>query len=158
MQIVRAALSSQICARLALGLALCGLSCGGALAQAKFPPTADGRIKFLMPSRNIGCTFTPEGGTEVRQPLDGGPELLCDRSMPEYVRVVLTLKAVWRFNDVANRDCCDSVSVWGKVPIFAYGTRWTQGPFVCESLLAGLSCRRPDGRGFTMSLTNVVSR
>jgi hypothetical protein len=28
---------------------------------------------FVMPSGNIGCVYTPAGGTPVYQPADGGP-------------------------------------------------------------------------------------
>lgn len=44
---------------------------------------------FMMPSGNIGCVYTPAGGTAVYQPQDGGPELACDIVAPRYVRATL---------------------------------------------------------------------
>src|SRR4030081_4018094 len=71
---------------------LLGLFQGGASAQtaATFAADARGQISFVMPSGNIGCTFTPQGGTGVYMPFDGGPELSCDRKEPQYVRLVVT--------------------------------------------------------------------
>lgn len=124
----------------------------GALAQApaKFPVNRDGTIVFVQPTSNIGCIFTPQGGAVVHK-LDEGPELKCDRVEPEYVRMLLTPKIIQRYNEVADRNCC------GAGPIFAYGARWIHGPFVCDSTVAGLTCRRQDGRGFIMSRTNIVA-
>ncbi|MCC6887229.1 MAG: hypothetical protein IT536_01620 [Hyphomicrobiales bacterium] len=124
-----------------------------AQAPAIFPVEPNGQILFVMPSRNIGCIYTPAGGTADYKPFDGGPELVCDRVAPDYVRLALTPTTFRRYNDVADRDCCD-----GLVHVFAYGTRWTQGPFVCDSAPSGLSCRRQDGRGFLMNRSNVVAR
>lgn len=127
------------------------LAAGSAAAQtaAMFPAEANGQIIFVMPSKNVGCTFTPQGGTSVYQPHDGGPELSCDRVEPQYVRVVMTPKSLVRYNNVGDRDCCG-------VNVFAYGTRWTQGPFVCDSAQSGLTCRRQDGRNFVLSRSGVV--
>lgn len=109
----------------------------------------NGQIDFTMPSGNIGCTFTPAGGTSVYKPFDGGPELSCDRIRPKYVRVVLTPKAVRRFDDVGDQDCCSAGNT------FAYGNHWSRGPFSCESSEQGLTCRLGDGRGFSMSTATV---
>ena len=61
-------------------------------AQAKqqvFVPEDDGQISFVMPSGNIGCIYTPRGGTPTYQPVDGGPEISCDRIAPSYVSITL---------------------------------------------------------------------
>jgi hypothetical protein len=58
---------------------------------------------------------------------------------------VLTPKSPKRYNDVGDAGCC------GSEDPFAYGGRWSKGPFVCDSLQSGLSCRRADGRGFVVS-------
>jgi len=50
---------------------------------------ADEQVTFCTPSGNIECIYTPVGGTSVYEPVDGGPELSCDRVSPRYVRVVL---------------------------------------------------------------------
>jgi hypothetical protein len=114
-----------------------------------FPAASNGQITFVTPSRNIGCTYTPAGGTPVYKPFDGGPELSCDRIKPKYVRLVLTPKMLHRFDDVGDQDCC------GVENVFAYGARWSQGPFSCESAESGLTCRLADGRGFSISTAAI---
>lgn len=140
--------------RAVLVLAMLGSAMHGAAAQgpkpATFPAGKDGQIVFLMPSKTIECTYTPKGGTSVYKPADGGPELSCDRSEPKYVRVVLTPKNVRRFDKVGDQSCC------GADNIFAHGTRWTVGPFTCDSAAAGLTCRRADGKGFFMGPASVT--
>jgi hypothetical protein len=133
--------------RCILGLALATTLVTTASAQTAptFKAESSGQIVFATPSKNIGCTFTPAGGTSVYKPFDGGPELSCDRIKPSYQRVVLTPKNVRLFKDVGDQDCC------GETNIIAYGTRWTQGPFTCESAATGLTCRRSDGKGFTIN-------
>lgn len=135
----------------AFGL-LCALA-GHAAAQTPqpitFAPDARGQVNFVMPSQNAGCTYTPAGGTPVYKPFDGGPELSCDRIEPKYVRVVLTPKNVRRFDNVGDQGCCDAGNV------LPYGSRWSFGPFVCDSAESGLTCKRSDGRGFTLSRASV---
>src|ERR1700760_118663 len=126
-----------------------GVAQAQSASEISFPAAKDGGISFVMPSSNVGCTFTPQGGTDVYKPMDGGPELSCDRREPKYVRVVLTPKSVKRFDDVGDQGCCD-----GSNP-FAYGKRWAKGPFVCESAETGLTCKRGDGRGFVMTREKV---
>jgi hypothetical protein len=133
-------------------LTMIGLSfpCAWANAQlAVFSPDAGGQVTFVMPSHNVECTYTPAGGTPVYKPSDGGPELSCDRREPRYLRIVLTPKSIKRFDDVGDQGCCGT-----KNP-FPYGMRWSRGPFVCESLETGLTCRNSDGRGFAVSRQNV---
>ena len=130
---------------------LLGLFVGGASAQtaATFAADAKGQISFVMPSGNIGCTFTPQGGTGVYKPFDGGPELSCDRKEPQYVRLVVTPKSVRRFNDVGDQDGLPENN------ILPYGSRWSRGPFTCDSTEAGLTCKRQDGRGFFISRATI---
>jgi hypothetical protein len=123
-----------------------------ATAQAQlavFPPDKNGQVIFVMPSRNVECTYTPAGGTPVYKPADGGPELSCDRRDPRYVRIVLTAKSIKRFDDVGDQGCC------GADNPFPYGMRWSRGPFTCESLESGLVCRNAEGRGFTVSRQKI---
>src|SRR6201992_1985462 len=139
--------------RLLLVTVVLGLTTGLAQGQSQneisFPAAKDGGINFVMPSSNVGCTFTPQGGTEVYKPMDGGPELSCDLREPKYVRVVLTPKSLKRFDDVGDQGCCDASNP------FAYGGRWPKEPFVCESAESGLTCKRGDGRGFIMTRERV---
>jgi hypothetical protein len=136
-----------------LVLTLVVLGAAGACAQAQkpvsFPAAANGQIVFVVPSQNVGCTFTPKGGTPVYKPFDGGPELSCDRIAPKYVRVVLTEKNVRRFDNVGDQGCCDVKNV------LPHGARWSQGPFTCDSAESGLTCKRADGRGFFIGRTDI---
>ncbi len=125
------------------------VSAASAQTPATFKPESNGQIIFVMPSKNVGCTYTPAGGTPVYQPQDGGPELSCDRVKPSYARVSLTPKNVRRYTNVGDQDCCSESNV------FAYGNRWSQGPFTCESAPSGLTCRRPDGKGFSINQSAI---
>ena len=57
--------------------------------QQTFTEQDNGQISFVMPSGNIGCIYTPKGGTDVYEPVDGGPEISCDRIAPSYVNITL---------------------------------------------------------------------
>jgi len=94
------------------------------LVMSPLAVQAEEQVEFVLPSGNIGCTYTPKGGTSVYQPVDGGPELLCDRVAPSYVRIILgpTGKAVLH-KDVGDASCCSAE------PVLAYGKEWTAGPF-----------------------------
>ena len=48
---------------------------GSASAQTPvtFHASPGGQINFVMPSQNVGCTYTPAGGTPTYRPFDGGP-------------------------------------------------------------------------------------
>ena len=110
-----------------------------------FSENDQGQIEFMMPSGNVGCIYTPEGGTGVYQPMDGGPELSCDRVEPQYVRVTLgPANKTKRYNNVGDASCCGSENV------FDYGNVWSHDGFRCVSSESGLSCKR-FGHGFSMS-------
>lgn len=105
---------------------------------------------FMMPSGNIGCVYTPAGGTAVYQPQDGGPELACDIVAPRYVRATLGRAGAATLNHaVGDPSCCSADTV------LDYGQGWAQGPFSCVSERTGLSCRRQDGHGFVLSRAQV---
>ena len=105
---------------------------------------------FVLPSGNIGCLYIPEGGVEVYQPADGGPELSCDRVEPRYVRATLSATGSARIEkDVGDRGCC------AAGPVLNYGETWAAGPFSCLSTRAGLSCERTDGHSFFLSRRRV---
>ncbi|MCR6501249.1 hypothetical protein MUO32_19630 [Shinella sp. CPCC 101442] len=105
---------------------------------------------FVMPSGNIGCIYIPEGGTAVYQPVDGGPELSCDRIEPKYVRATLgrSGKAVVLSN-VGDQGCC------GGDRTVDYGETWSAGPFTCYSERTGLTCERSDGHSFLLSRARI---
>jgi hypothetical protein len=128
---------------LAVLLTVCGLSTP-ALA-IDFEPNEKGQVDFMMPSGNIGCIYTPEGGTDIYEPVGGGPELSCDRVEPAYVRVTLGPhgKAV-REDEVGDASCCGSENV------FQYGEDWEMDDFVCTSATTGLDCSR-GSHGFSIS-------
>jgi hypothetical protein len=110
-----------------------------------FAPLPSGQVEFTMPSGNIGCIFTPEGGTSAYMPADGGPELLCDRVEPDYRRFVLGRSGPATENgDVLDASCCSAINA------FAYGDSWAMGGFSCASTPSGLSCIR-GANGFFIS-------
>ena len=128
---------------LAVAVALASLA--GPSIAAEFKPDDQGQIEFTMPSGNIQCTYTPEGGTAVYDPVNGSPELSCDRVAPSYVRVVLspTGKAR-RYNGVGDASCCSAGNV------LDYGEVWKRAGFRCTSATTGLSCKRGK-HGFSIS-------
>lgn len=108
------------------------------------------RQEFVLPSGNIGCVYTPEGGTDVYQPADGGPELSCDRVAPRYVRAALARNgAATLLHDVGDQGCCSAG------PVLDYGQTWAAGPFSCRSTRRGLSCERNDGHSFFLSRRRI---
>ncbi|MGE0242079.1 MAG: hypothetical protein AB7F09_27140 [Parvibaculaceae bacterium] len=113
------------------------------------PVLAADQIEFVLPSGNIGCIYTPKGGVPVYQPVDGGPELSCDRVEPNYVRMVLGPKGKAKlYKNVGDASCCSAG------PKLAYGKSWTAGPFICKVSTKGLECRRGKN-GFFMSRTRL---
>jgi hypothetical protein len=115
----------------------------------EFAPNAAGQITFVMPSQNVECIYTPPGGTAVYKPVDGGPELSCDRRDPKYVRITLSPKSLKRSDNVGDQSCC------GADNPFRYGGHWSRGSFVGDSAETGLICKRSDGRGFVISRERV---
>ncbi len=108
--------------------------------------------EFVLPSGNIGCIYTPEGGTAVYQPADGGPELSCDRIEPRYVRATLARKGeATLYKDVGDQSCCSAG------PVLDYGETWEAGPFSCLSTRTGLSCERDDGHSFFLSRKRLAA-
>jgi hypothetical protein len=98
---------------------------------------------------NVECTYTPAGGSPTYKPFDGAPEVNCDRREPKYVRLVLTPKSFKRFDDIGDQGCC------GTSNPLPYGSRWSKGPFTCASAESGLTCKRSDGRGFSVSRERI---
>jgi len=116
---------------------------------ATFAENDGGQIEFTMPSGNIGCIYTPAGGTDVYEPAGGGPELSCDRVEPSYTRVILGPSGkAKRQNDVGDASCC------GGDNVFDYGEVWKRDGFRCTSSTAGLTCTR-GGHGFSISRKTV---
>jgi hypothetical protein len=124
-------------------------------AQAEeqvFTAEPDGQISFMMPSGNIGCIYTPRGGTETYQPADGGPEISCDRIAPKYVNITLGPKsAAVLTENPGEQGCC------GGDNVFAYGNTATFDGFVCSASDAGLICETPDKKhGLCLSRTRTL--
>ena len=141
-------------ARLAAVAAVLMVAGGSAEAGGyyTFDPDASGSTSFVMPSGNIGCIYTPAGGSTVYVPADGGPELSCDRVAPSYRRFVLSAggKATMITN-VGDPSCC------GADNALPYGTAWRIEPFICTSETKGLTCARDDGHGFFISKAKVTT-
>ncbi|MEO6015055.1 MAG: hypothetical protein ABIQ30_15920 [Devosia sp.] len=138
---------------------LAGLALSGMLtvpmAAAKeqvFTAEDDGQISFVMPSGNIGCIYTPEGGTPTYEPVDGGPELSCDRIEPSYVNITLGPKGkAVLIKDPGEQGCC------GGDNVFAYGNKTHLGDLTCTSSSAGLVCETSDKKhGLCLSRTRTL--
>lgn len=110
-----------------------------------FDENEQGQIEFAMPSGNIGCIYTPAGGTDVYEPVGGGPELACERIEPTFVRVIMGPSGKARRYDIyGDTTCCTAEN------IFRYGEVWRFDGFRCTSSTSGLTCRR-GAHGFSMS-------
>ncbi|MER8802384.1 hypothetical protein [Mesorhizobium sp. M0207] len=115
------------------------------------PANAEGQIEFNTPSGNIGCIYTPNGGTSTYEPQDGGPELSCSRVEPSYVTVILGPKGpATLIKNPGEQGCC------GDVTRLAYGNSWSKGPFSCQSSTKGLTCTGKHGHGFFVSKAKVT--
>lgn len=105
-----------------------------------------GQVSFNMPSGNIGCVYTPAGGTPVYQTMDGQAEIQCDRVEPVYIRAILGGSGAGTVQgNVGDASCC---SLGQQLD---YGHVVTLGPFQCLSERQGLTCARNDGHGFFLS-------
>ena len=115
-------------------------------------PQDNGQISFVMPSGNIGCIYTPRGGTDTYQPANGGPEISCDRIAPSYVNITLGPKGPAVLTDnPGEQGCC------GGDNVFAYGNTATLDGFICSSSTAGLVCETPDKKhGLCLSRTRTL--
>ncbi len=136
---------------LMLGAALAaGLAMPAMAAEVELDANDSGQIEFVMPSGNVGCIVTPEGGTDVYQPEGGGPEIMCDRVEPEYVRVVLGADSAEELDDVGDPSCC------GAEQVLQYGTWASMEGFVCYSEKTGLTCNTEDEtHGFKMARAGI---
>ncbi|ESY22293.1 hypothetical protein X751_08965 [Mesorhizobium sp. LNJC395A00] len=115
------------------------------------PASAEGQIEFNGPSGNIGCIYTPKGGTSTYEPQDGGPELSCSRVEPSYVTVILGPNGpATLIKNPGEQGCCSDVAK------LAYGNSWSKGPFTCQSSTKGLTCTGSNGHGFFLSKAKVT--
>jgi len=113
----------------------------------------EGQVVFVMPSGNIGCIYTPAGGTSVYETEDGLTEIACDRVEPNYVRAILGGSgAGYVLDDVGDASCCSLDQV------FNYERVVQLGPFQCLSTRKGLTCAREDGHGFFLSRALVQAK
>ena len=105
----------------------------------------EGEYNFTMPSNNVECTYTTDGGTTTYSTADGRAELQCDRAEPSYVRVVLGSSGKPKlYTNVGDASCCSANY------ILTYGEVWSQGPFTCLSAPTGLTCTR-GSHGFSIA-------
>jgi hypothetical protein len=114
-------------------------------------PAPDERAEFTAAGGNVGCTYTPAGGTAVYTTHDGRAELFCDRVEPTYVRLSMSEQGAAREVPTDERGCC------GGEPL-APGALWSAGPFSCEASETGVACSKTDGHGFTLSRTQAEVR
>lgn len=116
-------------------------------------PNRSGLIEFSLPSGNIGCTYAPEGGTANYKPVDGGPELKCDRTEPSYVTVVLGPDFEAEATDDPDEQACCSLE-----NTLEYDNEVTFEGFICHAEVTGLACQTTTGEhGFLMSRSHVVT-
>jgi len=135
---------------LALAVGLVVAASAAEAAPVFFYPDGSGAITFVMPSGNIACIYTPAGGSSVYMPMDGGPELSCDRVAPTYLRFTLAASGpATVISNVGDPSCC------GGANTFAYGNSWRLAPYTCTSSTKGLSCKRDGGHGFFISKAKV---
>lgn len=119
-----------------------------ALAGGDGDGITDEVVSFQMPSRNVGCTYIPEGGTPTYQPPGGHAELQCDRIAPSYVRVSLSaVGKAKKYTNVGDASCCSG-------EVLPYGETWTAGPFTCVSAASGLTCTKGK-HGLVMSRKTI---
>jgi len=120
--------------------------------EQTFVAEADGQVSFVMPSGNIGCLYTPRGGTDTYETADGGPEISCDRIAPSYVNITLGEKsAAVLTKNPGEQGCC------GGDNVFAYGNTVRFDGFTCSSSSAGLICETLDKRhGLCLSRTRTL--
>jgi len=122
-------------------------------ANQTVPASAGGQIEFNTPSGNIGCIYTPKGGTSTYQPRDGGPELSCSRVEPSYVTVILGPKgSATLIKNPGEQGCCSDVTK------LQYGNSWSKAPFSCQSSTKGLSCTGSNGHGFFLSKAKATAK
>ena len=115
-------------------------------AEQSIPASAEGQVEFNTPSNNIGCIYTPKGGTGTYEPRDGGPELSCSRVEPSYITIILGPKGpATLIKNPGEQPCCSDVTR------LAYGNSWSAGPFSCQSSMKGLTCAASNGHGFFIS-------
>lgn len=133
-------------------LACCAPASSAQAEEQSFAAEANGQITFMMPSGNIGCIYTPAGGTDVYEPRDGGPEISCDRIAPSYVNITLGSKGpAVLTEDPGEQGCC------GADNVFGYGNTAHVGEFFCSSSTAGLICETADKKhGLCLSRTRTL--
>lgn len=117
-----------------------------------FTAQDNGQITFMMPSGNIGCIYTPRGGTDVYEPVDGGPEISCDRVAPTYVNITLGPRGpATLIKNPGEQGCC------GGDNVLAYGNTAAVGEFICSSSEAGLICETRDKKhGLCLSRSRTL--
>ena len=122
-------------------------------ASQSIPASSEGQVEFNTPSGNIGCIYTPKGGTSTYQPQDGGPELSCSRVEPSYVTVILGPKGpATLIKNPGEQGCCSDVTKLG------YGNNWSKGPVSWQPSTKGLSCTGSKGHGFIPSKAKVSAK
>ena len=113
----------------------------------------EGQVEFVTPSGNIGCIYTPQGGTSFYETADGLAEIQCDRVEPDYVRAILGGRGKgYMAENLQEFSCCSLTQQ------LEYDHVVTLGPFQCLSERQGLTCARDDGHGFFLSRKLVQAK
>lgn len=138
---------------IAIAAALLALVPPSLAKEQAMKPNNMGQIEFSLPSGNIGCVYTPKGGTANYMPIDGGPELTCDRIEPTYVNVVLGPDFEAEAIDDPDEQSCCSIS-----NVLEYDNEVILDGFICYAERTGLVCQTTGGEhGFLMSKSHIVT-
>jgi hypothetical protein len=120
-----------------------------ATTETSTAAAADAPVEFQLAGGNIGCNYVPAGGTETYQTPDGGPQLICDRVEPSYIRYALSAHGqASRYDHVGDASCCGG-------EMLAAGAHWAAGPFGCELSEDSVICSNADRLGFTLGRTQA---
>src|SRR5689334_3752258 len=109
--------------RIPAGLALVAMLLGCSPSAPSTPAAANNRsaegqvdattaptnapAQFEAAGGNVGCDYVPAGATATATAPDGGPQLICDRVEPAYVRFTLSQHgAAAKIDHVGDASCC----------------------------------------------------
>jgi hypothetical protein len=132
-----------------LGTILAGAAVAALAATAQAGPDRIRFVRFQMPSKNIGCIYSPAEGRRTDY-------LRCDILSGVRPQPRGTCELDWTGYSMqargAARPTCAGDTVYARqARILRYGTTWKQGDFVCLSRPAGLRCTNAARRGFVLA-------
>ena len=109
-------------------------------------------VSFRMPSGNIACGYSTDFG-----PVTLRCDILSGLRPEPRRRCELDWTGLSMGRGSARPTCAGDTVYDRKAPVLRYGSVWKRGPFVCLSLLVGLSCVNTTGHGFFLSKERWVA-